>query len=101
MLASTNMLSINQIAAYSTLMEIWKARAFNVPHLSSLLAKSQPRGDRTLRSESAGLFLASIDEPFTVCGAKLWNTTSDRFKTTNLLAIAMSEAKNAVKKLPI
>ena len=100
MLESTTMLSVNQLASYGTLMEIWKARSFEVPVLSTLLQHNR-EDDRTLRSDTKLNLQASISEPFTLCAQKLWNMTSDRFKTTNLLTIAKSEAKKTVLQLPI
>ena len=100
MLESTTMLSVNQLASYGTLMEIWKARSFEVPVLSTLLQHNR-EDDRTLRSDTKLNLQASISEPFTLCAQKLWNMTSDRFKTTNLLTIAKSEANKTVLQLPI
>ena len=99
-MSATNMLSVNQLAANGILLETWKAREFDVPHLSSLLVR--PRNDdRTLRSNTANHLQASVTEPFTVSAEKLWNLSSDRFKTTNLLSVAKIEAKKVVSQLPI
>ena len=100
MLSSTNMLSVNQLTAYGILIETWKAREFDVPHLSSLLVVA--RNDvRNLRSNGANLFQASIAEQFALCAEKLWNLSSDHFKKTNLLSVAKIEAKKVASQLPI
>ena len=100
MLESTNMLSINQLIGYGITMEAWKAKAFNIPQLSTLL--SYERGDdRTLRSNSNNAAVSSTIEPFAICARNLWNRASDRFKTTNLLIVAKTEAKKMAKSLPI
>ena len=52
MLEDTGFLSVNQTAAYSLLIETWKARQFNVPILSGLLERKR-KDNRTLRSDSA------------------------------------------------
>ena len=101
MLADTKMLSINQLAAYGTLLETWKARAFGVPHLSTLLHSPSRKDDRRLRSDSSNNLQAAVIEPFSVCAERLWNLTSDRFRETNLLSVAKIEAKKAVSHLPI
>ena len=101
MLTSTGMLSVNQMAAYSILMDTWKARAFKVPYLSDLLRETQPRGDRVLRSDSANLLQASVAEPFTTCAQRLWNSSSVVFRMTNLLSVAKAEARKTAMLLPI
>ena len=81
-------------------MEMWKARAFDVPVLGNLI--DQGRGDeRTLRSDSLGTVKSVVDEPFAKICAKLWNMSSDSFKSTNLLVIAKREAKKLARSLPI
>ena len=100
MLESTNILSVNQLTAYESVMEMWKARAFDVPVLGNLI--DQGRGDeRTLRSDSLGTVKSVVDEPFAKICAKLWNMSSDSFKSTNLLVIAKREAKKLARSLPI
>ena len=63
MLESTGMLSINQLAANSVLLESWRVDAFDIRPLSSLLAHG--RGDgRTLRSDTMNNVSSSIIEPY-------------------------------------
>ena len=100
MLEAMQMLSINQLIAYGTLMETWKARMFRIPHLSSLLEHKQG-GDRRLRSDSAGVLRATVDEPFALTAEKLWNMSSERFKNTNLTSVAKIEAWKTAHQLPI
>ena len=100
MLKATNFLSVNQVIAYSTLMEMWKARAFNVPVLESLLDRVR-NDDRTLRSDSQQQVKYTPNEYFARAAAQLWNRASDRFRNTNLTVIAKKEAKLLVSTLPI
>jgi len=99
MLTATNMLSMNQLAAYNALIEIWKSRALSVPFLSSI-HKNKRTADRTLRSETSNNLQAAITEPFALCTERLWNRSSDRLKRTNLLSIAKIEARATAKQLP-
>ena len=101
MLTSTGMLSLNQMAAYSIMMDTWKARTFKVPHLSDLLKEAPPRGNKILRSDTANHLQPSVVEPFTTCAQRLWNSSSNSFKTTNLLSVAKIEAKKPAMLLPI
>ena len=100
MLEATHMLSVNQLTAFGTLMEIWKSRTFNIPHLSSLL-EQKPSGDRILRSDSSNVLQASEVEPFSICAEKLWNMSSECFKTTKLISVAKSEARKTALQVPI
>jgi len=100
MLEKTHMLSMNQLAAYSTLLEMWKARTFNVPHLATILANDQD-DNRTLRSDTANNLRSSVTEPFGLCAEKLWNLSSRRFRSTNLLNVAKCEARLTALQLPL
>jgi len=82
------------------LIETWKARNSNIPVLSSLLDRKRV-DNRTLRSDSMSLVSPTVNEPFTVGTSKLWNLSSQRFKTTNLLTIAKIEARKLAETLPI
>jgi len=101
MLDSTNTLSVNQTIAYSSIMEMWKAREFEIPELKLVLGKIQRSDDRTLRSDSSEKLQSCINEPFGNKVVQLWNSASERFKTTNLLVIAKREARKLVHTLPI
>ena len=100
MLQQTGMLSINQLIGYSVLMEAWKAKMFDITPLSKLLLHER-KDDRTLRSNTNNDATSSTIEPFAICGRRLWNISSTRFKTTNLTKVAKSEAKAIAKSLPI
>ena len=100
MLKATSQISVNQLIAYSCLMETWKARAFNVPVIASLLDNKRD-DSRSLRSDTHGLVRSSVDEPFANNTAKLWNLASERFRSTNLLVIAKIEAKKLAISLPV
>ena len=100
MLEDTGFLSVNQMAAYSLLIETWKARQFNVPILSGLLERKR-KDNRTLRSDSANkVATIGYDSVALVC-ERLWNMSSDKFKSTNLVNVAKNEAKILVKTLPL
>jgi len=100
MLESTKMLSINQLIGYSILMEVWKAKSFEIPHLSNLLVYDR-KDDRKLRSNTNLQAVSSMVEPYAICAKNLWNQTSNRFKTTNLITVAKIEAKKVAKTLPV
>jgi len=100
MLRETGFLSINQIIAYTTLMEAWKAKTFDIPLMNSVFSRSR-EDTRTLRSDTNGAVSYAIDEPFARAAAGLWNSASSSFKTTNLLVNAKTEAKKLVLTLPI
>ena len=100
MLASSNFLSINQLTAYGLLVEIWKARTFNVPFLCNLLERER-NDNRTLRLDTAGRVAATGLDIVALKCEKLWNMASSKFKKTNLLKVAKFEAKKLAKTLPI
>ena len=93
-------LSVNQSAGYAILMEMWKAREFDVPVLNSLLEKRR-YDDRTLRSDSANKVSTSGKDIVAINIEKLWNASSNKFKSTNLITVAKLEAKNFAKTLPV
>jgi len=100
MLRETKTLSVNQLLGYCMLIETWKARNLKIPGLSSLLDRKRV-DNRTLRSDSLSLVSPTVTEPFSVGTAKLWNLSSQRFKTTNLLTIAKIEARKTAEQLPL
>ena len=100
MLRSTKMLSMNQLAGYGLLLELWKSRAFDVPLLSSLHVKGGTSG-MSLRSDTSNNLRATVVEPYSLCTEKLWNLTSDRFKLTNLVTVAKIEARATALQLPL
>ena len=100
MLATTGFLSVNQAAAYSLIMELWKAREFGVPILSELLGRRR-NDDRILRSDSANKVSTTGRDILAINCEKLWNKSSNKFKNTNLLKVAKKEAKTFAKSLPI
>jgi len=100
MLEETGLLSINQVLAYVCLMEYWKAKSFNIPHLGVALEKTS-HGNRTLRSDTSGVMISTTNEIYANTVQTLWNRASDRFKMTNLLVIAKAEAEKLVRTLPI
>ena len=99
MLHSTSLLSINQMIGYCTLMEMWKSRTFEIPHLSGLLTCGR-NDTRTLRSDTQKKVTASVTESFAISVERLWNNATDSFKGTNLLRVAKAEAKRIAKLLP-
>ena len=100
MLESTGMMSVNQMAAFGCLMEMWKATSFDVPIIGSVFDRRR-LDNRSLRSDTAGVVQTSYDEPFAKCATKLWNLASERFRSTNLIVIAKKEAKILARSLPI
>ena len=100
MLESTGFLSVNQTSAYSLLLELWKSREFCVPFLSDLLERRR-NDERNLRSDSAGKLSTVGRDSLALNSEHLWNLSSERFRTTNLLSIAKIEAKKVAKSLPI
>jgi len=100
MLEDTRFMSVNQSAAYSLLVELWKAREFDVPVMNVLLGR-QRNDTRTLRSDSANQVTTMGRDTVAINAEKLWNLASAKFRTTNLLKIAKAEAKALAKTLPI
>jgi len=100
MLESADMLSVNQLIGYSILMEAWKSKNFEIPHLSDLL-KYERNDDRTLRSNSTNSATSSVIEPFASCARKLWNLATPRFRTTNLVTVAKIESRKLANSLPV
>ena len=101
MLTEKKMLSVNQLLGYSMIVETWKARNFNIPVLCSLLGRKRPLDNKTLRSDTFSQVSTSFDEPFAKGTAMLWNMSSDRFKSINLLVVAKSEARKLAELLPL
>ena len=100
MLKATGWQSINQIVSYASLIEMWKAKAFKVPYLDSLL-KLKHNEYQSLRSNKKDILKSTIDEPFANIVEKLYNMSTDRFKQTNLIVNAKNEARILVNTLPI
>ena len=100
MLQATGFLSVNQTAAYSLMLELWKGREFEVPILGSLLGKRR-NDERTLRSDTTNKQTAVANDTLSLTCEKLWNMAPHKFKTTNLLTVAKMEAKRFVRTLPI
>ena len=99
MLRKVNCLSVNQMACYSILIETWKSI-----HITGILPSSSTRQDtRTLRSDSLQVLrtTAKCPDSFLQKASKLWEMTSQRFRTTNLLKIAKLEAMTVAKNLPL
>ena len=95
MLCDMKMLSVNQQTCLSILMETWKSLNLGIESISqnfqrrsSLRYSNNLQGDRDPNS-------------FISRAAKLYNMTSEKFKTTNLTKVAQQEAKKLVKSLPI
>ena len=72
----------------------------NVPVFGALIEQGR-KDERTLRSDTLGAVRSAIDEPFAKACAKLWNMSSNSFRSTNLLAVAKKEAKKLAASLPI
>ena len=100
MLKATGWQSINQIVSYASLIEMWKAKAFEVPYLDSLL-QLKHNEYQSLRSNKKDILKSTIDEPFANIVEKLYNMSTDRFKQTNLIVNAKNEARILVNTLPI
>ena len=95
MLDNVGMLSVNQIACHSILMETWKALHLEVESIS---AHFQLRNSKRFADELQG---SNDPKSFISCAARLYNKTSKRFKQTNLTKVARIEALDTVKLLPI
>jgi len=100
MLESTGFMSVNQMAAYALLLELWKAREFDVPLLNRLLDRRRD-DNRTLRSDSSNWVSTNGQDTIALNCAKLWNLASPKFKCTNLINVAKLEAKKLAKSLPV
>ena len=100
LLKEVGFLSVNRTLAHVMLMENWKARNFDVPELKDILTECTSL-TRTLRSESAHLVKSTLQEPYAIMSAKLWNLTTAQFRKTNLINIAKNEAKKLILKLPL
>jgi len=79
---------------------MWKAREFSVPYLDVLLEKRR-LDDRTLRSDSANKVTSAGNDTIALNIEKLWNAASEKFKKTNLLKVAKSEARALARTLPV
>ena len=101
MLEKVRLLSVNQLIAYGILMDVWKAREFQIPELRNVLAYSQRKDDRSLRSDTSGKVIATRSEVYSVKAERLWNMSTEKFKKTNLLKVAKAEAKTLALSLPI
>jgi hypothetical protein len=99
MLEETKNLSVNQLTCLSVLMETWKAIHLNVHGIKEHLHRDiKPV---CLRSTSQNLLKVNEDlKSFPSKAAKMWNISSDRFKSTCLLKVAKAEAVKLVKTLP-
>ena len=100
MLDDTKFMSVNQMAAYGLLVEMWKAREFKVPVLGSLLDRRR-NDERTLRSDSENRVATTCRDSLAINIERLWNIASGKLKNTNLLTIAKSEARALAKTLPV
>ena len=100
MLMRTGMLSVNQLIAYGMLMDVWKAREFRIPVLGTLLDR-QRNDERTLRSDTSNKVSSTRHEAYSMNVEKLWNMSNEKFKNTNLLKVAKSEARKLASSLPI
>ena len=100
MLSELGFLSVNQSAAYGLLIESWKARNFHVPILKDLL-ENKRNESMVLRSNSAGMLSTQGRDKITLNLERLWNMSSARFRSSNLLKVAKIEAKILVKSLPV
>jgi len=61
MLKDTGFLSVNQTLAYACLMEMWKARSFNIPVLGDLFDRKR-NDSRTLRSDTFDVVDSNCEE---------------------------------------
>ena len=95
MLKKCDLLSINQLACKSILLELWKARNFNIEGImKNFKYRDIPR--------FKDLFRTSKDpKSFVSVASKLWEKSSKRFRDTNLISVAKKEAEKLAKTLPI
>jgi len=100
MLEEVGFLSVNRTLAYAMLIENWKAINFGVPKLEKVFT-SCTSVNRTLRSESSHLVKPTSPEPYAIISSKLWNLSTTKFRTTNLLNIAKKEARDLLSKIPL
>jgi len=96
LLKECNMQSVNQIAAGSVMMELWRAKKNNIAAITESYEK-----DRSERRENM-LRTSKDRNSFISISAKLWNKSDDSFKnmTTSELD-AKKIVKLLVKDLPI
>ena len=70
------------------------------PVLDTLLGR-QRNDERTLRSDTSNKVSSTRQEAYSMNVEKLWNMSNEKFKNTNLLKVAKSEAKKLASSLPI
>ena len=88
LLKQNNMNSINQMIAYSILMDFWKAKNLDVrPIMSHFEERSSMRYQGHYKNNSD-------PDSFVSTAAKLWSMAPRRLRTTNLLTVAK---KNAIE----
>jgi len=100
-LSKLDLLSINQLCALDVLMAAWNAKLFGIDPLQDFDNKKQAQ--KSLRYQARGDVRTDYSSPqsFPHIAHRLWNMTSNRFRTTNLAKVAKEEARILVKQLPI
>ncbi len=95
MLDWSGMLSVNQTAAQSVLMETWKARNNEIIGIKKHMKPFESARNRYL-------FRTDKDQKsFISKAAKLWEKTTEKIKNTNNIKLAKAEILKLVKILPI
>ena len=94
MLKKTGMLSINQIACHSILMETWKAMVLGIESISGHF---KLRNSIRFPDELQG---NTDPKSFVSHASKLYNKSSKKFKQTSLTKVARLEAFDIVRSLP-
>ena len=107
LLASTGLISVNQLAANIKLTETWKS--INLPNYPIQLEPNvidRPETDRIVRMSTNRMWNQDArsraeKESFSRNAAKLWNAAPLSIKNAKTLRIAKNEIKLHCKSLPI
>ena len=107
LLASTGLMSVNQLAASIKLTETWKS--IHIPNYPIQLEPNvidRPESDRTVRTTTYRMWnqdarTRAEKESFSRNAAKIWNTAPMAIKNATTLNTAKKEIKKHCKTLPI
>jgi len=98
LMEEAGMLSINQLVGQNIAMEMWKAKYFKItPIIEDFKLRLSKYG---LRNENQ--FQTQKDSgSFITVGSRIWEKSSERFKSTVLVKTAKVEARKFAQSLPI
>ena len=96
LLEKSGMLSVNQLMAFSILMDLWKGRTFEIQPIMEHFSES-----RSTRYK--GYYNGNGDPGgFVSVAAKLWGKAPRRFRETNLVVVAKGELKEfVINNIPV